>query len=308
MKQKPTFDPGLTQTYTRSLTRTIREDGGFNVRRYGGNVRDFHPYLLLVHMSWSKFFGAVLAMFLVVNLLFACGYALIGIGNLKGADAPTAGARFLNAFFFSTHTLTTVGYGSIYPVGIAANSLASAEALTGLLAFAVATGLLFGRFSRASARIGYSERVLIAPYGDGTSLQFRIVNRRTNNLVDVGARVMLMTVEEAGGQRRRKFTPLDLERDEIMFLALTWTIVHPVTPASPIFGKTYDDLQRLQAELIVLIKGFDESFGQTVNSRRSYTCDEFVWGARFTQAFDVDESGDLRLEVNRVSSYETVKI
>lgn len=304
MKQKVTFDPGLTQTYTRSLSRTIRDDGSFNIQRYGGNIRDFNLYLLLVHMSWPKFFAFVLAVFFAVNLLFAGGYAAIGIQHLKGAEAASFGERFLNAFFFSTHTLTTVGYGSIYPVGPAANLLAALEALVGLLGFAVVTGILFGRFSRPSVRIGYSERMLIAPYGDGSSLQFRVVNRRTNNLVEVGARVLLMTVEQNGGQMRRKFTPLDLERDQVFFLALTWTVVHPITETSPLYGKTAEDLKNLQAELLILVKGFDESFGQTVNSRRSYTFDEIVWNARFTQAFDVDARGELRLEVNRVSSYE----
>lgn len=305
MKQKATFDPGLTQTYTGSLSRAIREDGGFNVQRYGSNLQDFNPYLLLVHMSWIKFFSVVLVLFLGVNLLFACGYELIGVDHLKGAEAATDAGRFLNAFFFSTHTLTTVGYGSIYPVGNAANMLAAVEALVGLLLFAIVTGLLFGRFSRASVRIGYSDRMLIAPYGDGSSLQLRIVNRRTNNLLELSARLMLMTVERSEtGALKRNFKILELERDQIVFFALTWTIVHPITETSPLFGKTPQELADTQAEVMVLIKGFDESFGQTVNSRRSYRYDEIVWGARFKQVFDVDKKGNLRLEVNRVSTYE----
>lgn len=306
MTQKPGFDPGLTQTYTRSLSRSINEDGSFNVRRYGGTLRDFHPYLALVHMSWIKFFGVVLGAFVIANFAFACGYALIGVDHLKGADAAANGGWFLNALFFSMQTMTTLGYGSVYPVGIAANSLAAVEALAGLLAFALATGLLFGRFSRPSARIGYSDRILIAPYQDGTSLQFRIVNRRTNNLLELTARLLLMTVEGAGSGLRRKYTPLELEREQVYFFPLTWTVVHPITETSPLFGKTQSDLADLQAEIMVLVKGFDESFGQVVNSRRSYRYDEIVWGARFKQAFDIDEAGDLRLEVNRVSSYEVL--
>ena len=113
---------------------------------------------------------------------------------MSGANAPTAWGRFLNGFFFSSHTLSTVGYGSISPKSTAANVVATFEALAGVLGFAVATGLLFGRVSRPSARIGFSENMLVAPYQDGTGLQFRLVNRRSNSLMELEAKVMLMTV------------------------------------------------------------------------------------------------------------------
>ncbi|MDQ6706710.1 MAG: ion channel [Acidobacteriota bacterium] len=299
---KPNFDPGLTQQYTSTLNRAINKDGNFNVSRRGTTWRDIHAYLYLISSPWHTFLGLVLAAFMIVNLLFAGVYAAVGIQHLRGAEAPTAWLRFLNAFFFSTHTLTTVGYGNIYPEGVAANSVAAIEALMGLMGFAIATGLLVGRVSRPTARIGFSDRMIVAPYQDRTSLQFRIVNRRLSNLMELQARVLLMTVEDVGGRLQRQFKELKLERDQVIFFPLTWTVVHPIDPDSPLFGLTAADLESLQAEALILIKGIDDTFSQTVHVRYSYRYDEIEWGAKFAPAFEVDSDGDLRLEVNKVSS------
>jgi len=236
----------------------------------------------------------------VINTLFAVAYYSLGPGQLLGADAPTGWGRFLNAFFFSSHTLSTVGYGNISPKGTAANVVASLEALLGVLGFAVATGLLFGRVSRPSARIGFSESMVVAPYQDGTSLQFRVVNRRANSLMELETRLLLMTVETDNGQPRRSYHMLRLEREQVLFLPLTWTIVHPIDAESPFWGKSAQDLERLQAEVLILIKGYDDTFSQTVLARHSYRHDEIVWGHRFAPAFFVDAEGDLVLELQKV--------
>jgi len=184
--------------------------------------------------------------------------------------------------------------------------VAALEALTGLLGFAVATGLLFGRVSRPSARIGFSERALISPYQDGTSFQFRIVNRRANTLLEPEVTLMLMTVNRVEGEQRRDFKLLKLERDKIMLFALTWTVVHPIDGESPLAGKSAKELEELQAEFIVLVKAWDETFSQTVHQRFSYRASELVWGGRFLTAFEVDRSGALELHVNRVGRFEKV--
>lgn len=306
--QKPTFDPGLTQQYTGVLKRAINPDGHFNVRRTGVTWRDFHPYLYLINAPWPVFVGIIILVFLIANVVFGALYMWIGIEHLKGAEAPSTSAQFWNAFFFSAHTLTTVGYGNIYPSGPAANTLAVVEALLGLLSFAIATGLVFGRFSRASARIGFSKTMLIAPYMGGTSLQFRIVNRRSNNLIDLNVQLLLMTVDQANGTLQRKYSPLELERDHVLFFPLTWTIVHPIEEKSLLYKKTAQDLERLQAEILIMIKAFDDTFGQTVQVRYSYRYDEITWGAKFTPAFEIEPNGDLRLEVNKVGSIEPVPL
>ncbi len=306
--QRPTFDPGLTQKYTGVLKRTINENGEFNVRRGDITLRDRHPYLFLISTSWTTFFLIVVIAFSICNLLFAALYIEVGIDHLKGAESPRHWEEMLNAFFFSTHTLTTVGYGNIVPVGPAANGLAAFEALVGLTGFAIITGLVFGRFSRPSARIAFSKMMLVTPYQDGVSLQFRIVNRRSNNILDLGAKLLLMTVENCEGVLTRRFVPLELERDSLLFFPLTWTVVHPITPGSPLYGKTQRDLEQLQAEVLILLKGFDETFAQTINTRFSYRYDEIFWGGKFTQAFEVETDGDLRLEIRRVGDFERVTL
>lgn len=303
MKQE-SFDPGLTTKFSGELRRTINDDGSFNVRREGLRWRDANPYLMLIDTTWPRFWCFVLVTFLVVNLIFSSLYMLIGIGNLRGLESDMG--PFANAFFFSFHTLTTVGYGNVYPEGVWPNIVSSLEAATGLIVFAVVTGLLYGRFSRPSARIKYSKNAIIAPYQDGTSLQFRLTNARTNVLMNVEARVLLMTVAASNGELRRNFVDLPLERRSVYFFPLTWTVVHPIDSDSPLFGKTAEDLAKVSAELLILIQGFDDTFSQSVHSRYSYRHDQLVWGAMFTPAFKVDAKGDLVLELNRIDEMKSI--
>ncbi len=301
--QKPSFDPGLTQQVTGNLRRAINKDGSFNVEREGVSWRDIHPYLHLINVGWPTFFGIVLALYIVVNIVFALFYFALGPGHLQNADVPSAWGRFLNDYFFSAHTLTTVGYGNVAPGSISANVIAALEAVVGLMGFALATGVMFGRVSRPSARIGFSEKMLVTPYQDGSSLQFRIVNRRPNVLIEMNASVMLMTVEPGPTGLTRKFQTLTLERSSVYFFPLTWTVVHPIDESSPLRGKTRGELEALQAEVLILIKGFDDTFSQTVNARYSYRYDEMVWDARFSPAFHIDRDGHMILDVNRVGEF-----
>jgi inward rectifier potassium channel len=300
--EQPAFDPGLTQQFSSRLRRAINKDGSFNVRRRGASWRAFHPWLALVNMSWTGFATVLGLMWLMVNTLFALLYFKLDPSELQGVMVSTPWHRFLDDFFFSAQTLTTVGYGGIVPRGVLANFIASTEALLGLMAFAVGTGLLLARVSRPSARIAFSPNALIAPYQDGTSLQFRIVNERRNTLMELEARVLLMTVVPGARGPERRYDILNLERKAVIFFPLTWTIVHPIDSTSPLFGKTAADLERLQAELLILIKGFDDTFSQTVNARYSYRYDEIRWNARFAPAFRIDEEGDMILELDRVGA------
>jgi inward rectifier potassium channel len=298
---RPDFDPGFTQQYRGSLRRIINPDGHFNVHRHGTTWRDVHPYLFMINSSWPVFAALILAGYVVANLVFALIYYGIGVEHLRGAEATTAFGRFMEAFFFSAQTFTTVGYGSLAPEGALTSAVAAIQALMGLMAFALATGLLFGRFSRPVARIAFSKQMVVAPYRGGTSLQFRIANRRSNNLMELEARMLLMTVEQEAGELLRKYKSLTLERPSVQFLPLTWTIVHPIDETSPLWGKTAADLARLQTEFLILIKGFDDTFFQTVHVRYSYRFEELVWGARFAPAFQVDSHGDMVLELERLS-------
>jgi inward rectifier potassium channel len=297
--KKESFDPGLTTQFSGELRRAINPDGSFNVHRKGTRLRDTNLYLKMIDTTWPRFFLVVLVVFMAVNFVFAGLYLAIGIERLQGTESEMS--AFLNAFFFSVHTLTTVGYGNVFPRGPAANTVAAIEAATGLMVFAVMTGLLYGRFSRPSARILFSDHALIAPYQDGTSLQFRITNARSNTLMNLEARVLLMTVVNNEGLPKRDFVDLELERRKVYFLPLTWTIVHPIDSTSPLYGKSREDLAKISAEILILIQAFDDSFSQVVHSIYSYRHAEILWGAKFAPAFSVDPKGDLILDLDRVN-------
>jgi inward rectifier potassium channel len=303
MKQE-SFDPGLTTQFSGELRRTINRDGSFNVHRHGLRLRDVNFYLKLIDTTWPRFLLIILAVFLAINMMFAGIYLALGIEHLQGAEPEMS--AFVNAFFFSIHTLTTVGYGNIFPRGTGANVVAAVEATVGLMVFAIATGLLYGRFSRPSARILFSGHALIAPYQDGTSLQFRVTNARSNVLMDLEARVLLMTVDNVNGHLKRDYFDLALERRKIYFFPLTWTVVHPIDSASPLYGKTPEDLARTAAEVLILIQGFDDTFSQLVHARYSYRHDEIAWGAKFLPAFHVDPEGDLVVDLNRIDELKKV--
>ncbi len=307
MNQQP-FDPGLTQKYFGELRRAINKDGSFNVHRKGTILQDYSFYQFLITIPWIYFHIIIILSFIALNSFFAGLYILVGVENLQGAESSTAFASYLSAFFFSVHTFTTVGYATITPKGTGVNVIAAIEAISGLMSFALATGLLYGRFSKPSARISFSKNAIIAPYQGKTALQFRVVNRRKNNLQEMEASVLLMIVDKSGPQPIRKYFQLPLERQSVYFFPLTWTIVHPIDQSSPFFGKKQGDLAEIHAEVLILIKGFDETFGQTVHTRYSYRYDEIIWGARFIPAFQIDSEGEMLLHLDDINKIERVDL
>ncbi len=275
-------------------TRLINNDGSFNVVRRGRSI--FAPYQNLVEMSWGRFLLIMVGSYVFVNLIFAIGFLIIGTDSLSNVSpADSFGYRFLEAFFFSVQTFTTVGYGNLAPVGIAANILASFVALFGWIALAVATGLFYARFARPQRLIMFSENAIIAPYGSegGKSLQFRIANRRDSKLINLNARVILTWLE--GG--RRRFAPLDLERESVPLFPLNWTIVHPITEDSPISGWSEKEYCRRHSELLITIDGYDETFAQSIHTNNSYIHSEIEWNVRFAPMyFEREMTTELHLD------------
>ena len=159
------------------------------------------------------------------------------------------------------------------------------SALVGLIYQALATGVIFARFSRPTASIAYSERAVVAPYRDGHALQFRIANRRRSQLLQLEAQVIFSWMAGDGGERVRRYQVLPLERNRVTFFPLAWTIVHPIDDASPLHLATADSLDASEAEVLVLLSGIDDTHGQTVHSRTSYLASEIVWNARFRSLY-----------------------
>ena len=275
-------------------TRLINNDGSFNVVRRGRFI--FAPYQNMVEMSWGRFLLLMIGAYVLINLVFAVGFLVIGTDSLSNiSQADSFGYRFLAAFFFSVQTFTTVGYGNLAPVGIAANILASFVALFGWIALAVATGLFYARFARPQRLILFSEKAIIAPYGEGRgrSLQFRIANKRDSNLINVRARVVLTWLEDGN----RRFAPLALERDNVPLFPLNWTIVHPITEDSPISDWSKRDYCHHRSELLITIDGYDEAFAQPVHINNSYIHDEIEWNARFAPMyFERENTTELHLD------------
>lgn len=305
-KFNPEDDLGFGQQPVMKNQPLLNRDGSSNVRRKGHKF--FNPadnYHNLITMGWGKFWLIIFASYFTINLFFAATYMLIGVEHLDGADGYTDVEKFLNAFFFSAQTISTVGYGHISPVGILTNSVAALESMLGLIAFALATGLLYGRFSRPSAKLIYSRNILVAPYqGTGRGLMFRITNQRKNLLIDLSAEIIFSYNEDIDGKPVRRFIPLELERRRVSLLTMSWTVVHPLDDNSPLRDMTADNLARTEASFSVLIKAFDDTFSQTVHSRTAYMAHDMVWNARFTPAFDRDDEGRLVLDLDKIDAYE----
>ena len=257
-------------------------------------------------MSWMKFHTMVVLSYFLVNVLFAFAYLACGHEAIEGSAATSMGGRFFDAFFFSVQTLATIGYGKISPSGFAANVVVAFEALTGLFGFALATGLLFARFSRPNAKIQYSEKAVIAPFRDITGFMFRIVNERQNQLIEVNATLTFSRMETHKDRQVRKFYPLSLEREKVTFFPLHWTIVHPIDEKSPLFGVTQKELEETDAEFAILLTAIDETFSQSVHSRSSYKYDEVTVGAKFRDMFLPTEDGIVRVDLRRLSDIEQI--
>ena len=298
-------DLGLGAVVAReSRRRFLNRDGSFNVERRGLRLgSSLSLYHLLLTMSWTRFGAMVAGSYLLLNGAFAAAYLLCGPGALVGG----AGPAFARAFFFSVETFSTIGYGNVVPAGLAANLVVTVEALAGLLWLALATGLLFARFSRPTARVLFSRTAVVAPYHGITAFEFRIANLRSSQLLEVEATVMFARMEEHHGRLLRRFYPLTLERSSVVFFPLSWTVVHPIDETSPLRGLTRDDLRNSDGEFLVLLAGVDETFAQRVHARSSYKWDEVVWGAKFGDILH-HPTGDepITIDVGRLHSIEPV--
>lgn len=306
-KEQERQDVGFGTKITGKETRLINKDGNFNVKRINQKFADWlNLYNRLIIMPWGKFALLIFSLFLLVNLFFASLYYMIGTEHLAGMIAKDIAEEFAEAFFFSTQTLTTVGYGRISPVGFAVSLIASIESLTGLMSFAIVTGLLYGKFSRPVAHIRYSTVALIAPYLDTKAFMFRIINERNHQLIEVGAEAVFSKLEKKDdGTLQRKYYGLKLERNKVNFFPSNWTIVHAITEDSPMYGLTENDLDESETEIMILIKGFDDSFAQTVNSRNSYTSDEIIWNAKFVNMQE-NEGFMTVVDMAKLSEYQKV--
>jgi inward rectifier potassium channel len=286
--------------------RLLNQDGTFNVAREGLAWGErLNPYHWLLTMTWPTFLAFVIGLFVFENAVFAVIYLMCGPGALATPGTGMPEGRFLQAFFFSVETFATIGYGAVYPVGIAANFIMTIESVVSLIGVALMTGLMFARFSRPVARIRFSRNALIAPYRGYTAFEFRLANVRNSQMLQLEARVLLSRFETRGGVVTRQFRELALERRSVVFFPLSWTIVHPIDEASPLYGQTAEDFMRTETEFLVLLTGYDETFATTVYARTSYRAEEIMWGKNFASVFEKRETeAMIRIDVGRLDQLQ----
>jgi inward rectifier potassium channel len=290
--------------------RFVTKSGNANVRKSGIDFFEgISWYHTMVNIPRWKFLTIIVLFYFLVNFIFASIYFGIGVEHLNGVNAVSKLDQFGQAFFFSVQTYTTVGYGHVSPSGFLTSFVAAVEALFGLLSFAIATGLFYGRFSKPKAHIRFSENALIAPYKDGTALMLRLTPFKNTNLTDAEVKITLGMKLDEKGTLVNKFYTLDLELSKINALNLSWTLVHPITENSPLYNLTEEDFKTVEGEILVFLKVFDDMFSTTVVKRSSYSFAEIVYGARFLPMFSrSDNQNKTVLHIDKLNLYEKIKL
>ena len=279
-------------------TRNLKDDNPIR----GEPARAFDDlYHSLVTASWPGLIARIALAFTIANLIFATGYYFDqGIENVHSHD-------FSDMFFFSVQTMATIGYGKMEPVTLFSNILVSIEALTGLLALALMTGLVFSKFSRPTARIRFTRYAVIGPRDGVNSLMIRAANMRANRIFEASIHVVLARQEvTAEGDTIRRLYDLETTRSRSAMFALSWTAVHQIVEGTPLFGATRESVAASEPELIVSIVGLDETFSQTVHARHTFQLDEIIWGARFANVLVLHPDGSRSVDYDHFDDIEMI--
>jgi inward rectifier potassium channel len=289
--------------------RFVNRDGTFNVRKEGiPFFRRFSLFHTMLNLPSWKFFGALFSFYLIVNFIFATVYFFIGKNEFQGIVSTDSWGLFKEVFFFSTETYTTVGYGRVNPTGDFANSVSAIESMLGFLSFAIATGLLYGRFSKPKAFLFFSREALVSPYKSHKALMFRFASYKDNHtLTNVEIKVNAAMLVEENGKTAYKFYDLDLERSHVESLPMNWTVVHPLDQESPLNEYSSEDMKKADLEIYVSVRGFDDVYSNQVQQRTSYTSEEILFGRKFVQMYRESENGKTTIvELDRLHEHKEV--
>lgn len=260
-------------------------------------LRDFYHSLL--RKSWRLLFAVIAAVFLAVNALFALFFLEVGgVANARPGS-------LVDAFFFSVQTFATIGYGAFYPQSAAANALVVVESLAALTLVALATGLVFAKFSRPTARIVFTRQAVISPMNGVPTLSFRCGNQRGNRIVDAQIRVSVIRTEKTReGQTFYRMLDLRLARDRALSLARSWWVLHSIDDTSPLAGATPASIARDEVEVQVMVVGFDDITMQPMHAAHTYMTADIVWGARHVDVLREEPNGDLTLDLRNFHRLE----
>jgi inward rectifier potassium channel len=251
-------------------------------------------YHALLNAPWWVDLLCVSALFLLLNFLFACAYAVTGgiAGAVPGSIA--------DGFFFSVQTMGTIGYGVMHPESALAESLVTAEVIVGVSLVALSSGMLFAKFSVPKARMQFAECATIAPFDGVPTLMFRLGNERASQILEATVRVVLLRTETtAEGVTYYRMRDLLLERERSPALSRSWNVMHRIDATSPLYGSTPETLDAVDAEFILTIVGIDEASAQNIHSRYRYTADQVRWGVRHADMLSERPDGKMQLDMTK---------
>ena len=303
-------DTGFASNTDNVGGRFVNKDGTYNLVKEGMPFwKRFSIFNDMLNLASWKFITIILIFFVAVNLIFAAVYFLIGPHELDGLIPGNDWKIFRQLFYFSMQTLTTVGYGHVSPIGDAANIVAGAESLTGFLSLAIATGLIYGRFSKPRSYLEFSDFALVSPYKTSTALMFRFAAfKDKHTLTDLEVRVNIGLQVLENETPVYKYFSLDLERSKVESMPMSWTVVHPILENSPFYGFTEADMKNADVELYVMLRGFDDVFSNYVQQRTSYTYDEIFFNRKFVPMFRESEDGKTTiLELHKLNMHNEIK-
>lgn len=311
MKKKPfqfkkIKDPGYGGFDTEKTERIINDDGTFNVKHINrvAHFRDLYHHL--INVGWTRFFAYIFVGYILTNLIFAFAYWSIGTESI-GIESKNTLHDLIQCFYFSTQTFTTVGYGTLSPKGNLTSIIASVEAFIGLLAFAFATGLFYGRFSKPTPSILFSNKILLRPFEKDRAIMFRIMNEHTNTLIDIKTKVILvLKTDNEDGSYGISSYQATLERSSISFLSLTWTIVIKIDEDSPLYHKTDEEIKATEGELLIHMSYFDDTFSQDLHQQKSYLLKNLCLNEKFVKAYGANQEGQNVLDYNKLNLTEKI--
>lgn len=290
--------------------RFINKDGSYNLVREGiPFTKRFSIFHDMLNLPLWKFIIVIFIFFIAINLVFTTIYFFAGAEQFDGLIPGGDWKIFRQLFYFSMQTYTTVGYGHVSPVGDMVNMVSGIESLTGFLSLAIATGLIYGRFSKPRSYLDFSDHALVSPYKGGTAIMFRFAAFKDNHtLTELEIKVNTgMLVAENDGTSSYKYFSLELERSRVESLPMSWTVVHPIDEKSPFFGFTEADMKAADVELYVMLRGYDDVFSNYVQHRTSYIFNEILFNRKFVPMYHESEDGKQTiLELHKLNEHKEV--
>lgn len=265
--------------------------------------RNFDLYHRLLRAPWTFLGLMVLLCFVCVNLLFAALYYLPAKGSVHGVTT------FADAFFFSVQTFSTIGYGTMSPVSLSANVLVSIEAAIGMMFSALMTGLVFAKFSRPTAKVTFSEKMVVMPYRTLPTLCFRIANGRNAEVVNAKLELSVLLFEDSPeGERMRRFNNLELIRSSSPVFIYTWTAMHPIDESSPLHHLLdQEKLENEKAVFFINLSGVDAVSGQSIHARYAYDADDIKFNHRFVDVVGRRQNGETLIDMKRFHDCEALE-